>query len=300
MNLEGLTEKVTKGRWKTVYYEDRSGEIVAKKCRGDCGEVKALDEFSERNDKYTIGGRESKCKKCMAELTRKWRTNNNERNREYQRKWHEENRDYHIELNKEWRKNNPEYRRKYREENKERVKEVEQKYYKENKERIAENARNWYQNNKDHYIKAKQEYRKNNPDKVALIKQRRRARKISLPDDFTSEQMEVTLSWFGGCALTGDDGDYHWDHVIPIATGNGGTTFGNMAPLRSDLNISKNSANIFEWFEANRQRFKLEQWRFDRLIEWLASANAMSFEEYRAYVYECHANPNEINDAKAN
>jgi hypothetical protein len=57
---------------------------------------------------------------------------------------------------------------------------------------------------------------------------------------------------------------------------------------------------FIEWVEANRQRFNLEQERFDRLIEWLGKANEMTVEEYRDYVYECHANPNANEDAEAN
>jgi hypothetical protein len=133
-----------------------------------------------------------------------------------------------------------------------------------------------------------------------LCLQRRLARKRYLPDDFTAEQLSQVINVFnGGCALTGER-VFHWDHVVPLSVGHGGTTYGNMIPLRGDLNISKSNRNIFEWFEANRQLFKLEQERFNRLIEWLGKANGMTVEEYRDYVYECHANPNEINDAKAN
>jgi hypothetical protein len=57
---------------------------------------------------------------------------------------------------------------------------------------------------------------------------------------------------------------------------------------------------FIEWVETNRQRFYQDQKRFDRLIEWLDKANGMTVEEYRDYVYECHANPNEINDNVAN
>lgn len=55
---------------------------------------------------------------------------------------------------------------------------------------------------------------------------------------------------------------------------------------------------FIQWFEANRQRFDLSQERFDSLIAWLASANAMSVEEYRDYVYHCHENPRTINELK--
>jgi hypothetical protein len=143
-------------------------------------------------------------------------------------------------------------------------------------------------------------WQRNNPDKVTVIQQRRRARKKSLPDDFTEKQMEETLEYFGGCALTGDAVDIHWDHAIPLASGYGGTTFGNMIPLRGDLNNSKNDANIFEWFSVNKERFNLSQDRFDELVRWLADVNEMSVEVYRKYVYECFDFSNEIGSQSNN
>lgn len=135
----------------------------------------------------------------------------------------------------------------------------------------------------------------------SLIMQRRYARKRALPDDLTLEQYEETLSHFSyGCALTGQHNDIEQEHAIPLSIGHGGTTFGNCYPMASGLNQSKNNANIFEWFETNSQRFNLEQSRFDRLIEWLGKANGMTVEEYRDYVYWCHANPRSIDELKAN
>jgi hypothetical protein len=171
-----------------------------------------------------------------------------------------------------------------------------QKHYKVNREMYIDNAQNWKQNNPEKYRENHRNWIKANPEKVLIKRQNRRARKHSLPDNFTIEQNKMTFEYFGGCALTGESYDIHWDHVIPLATGIGGTTYGNMIPLRSDLNLSKNDCNIFEWFEANRQRFELSQERFDTLIEWLASANAMSVEEYRDYVYWCHNNPRTIDE----
>jgi hypothetical protein len=129
-----------------------------------------------------------------------------------------------------------------------------------------------YELNRDHEIARVLEHQRNNPDKNKLRQHRRRARRKSLPNDFTNEQMSQTYEYFGGCALTGA-AEVDWDHVVPLVSGFGGTTFGNMVPLRGDLNKSKNDANIFEWFERNKERFNLEQARFDRLIEWLASVN---------------------------
>src|SRR5699024_2349289 len=121
---------------------------------------------------------------------------------------------------------------------------------------------------------------------------RRRTRKSKLPCNFTAKDLESLLRTFNNsCALTGRKDNLQIDHVIPLATGHGGAIYGNMAPLTGVLNSSKNDANIFEWFEANRQRFELSQDKFDRLIDFLAEANDMTVEEYRDYVYWCHKNP---------
>ena len=190
-------------------------------------------------------------------------------------------------------------RRKRHERNREKDLEISRKWYEANKERQKEQVRTWRKNNLERDAAIKRDWARNNQERRALSEQRRRARINGLPDNFTDEQMDATFNYFEGCALTGDKTNVQWDHVIAIATGHGGTTYGNMIPLRGDLNSSKCDSNIFEWFEANRQRFNLEQERFDRLIEWLAEANGMTAVEYRDYVYECHANPNAIVENKA-
>jgi hypothetical protein len=161
-------------------------------------------------------------------------------------------------------------------------------------------GRNLRDNNKEREAERIRKWSIANPDKQMLRKQRRRAREKDLPDNFTKSQMDETFTYFGGCALTGDTTDIHWDHVVPLATGQGGTTFGNMIPLRSDLNRSKNDANIFEWFYTNRERFNLSQARFEGLIRWLADVNGMTIEQYRKYVYECFNNENELGSHSGN
>ena len=116
----------------------------------------------------------------------------------------------------------------------------------------------------------------------------RRMRKANLPFDFGEADKRKMLGIFdGGCALTGST-DFHLDHVIPVASGHGGTIVGNMVPLRGDLNISKHKKNVFVWFNSVREREHLEQERFNAMITYLAEQNGMTVFEYTAYVYECH------------
>lgn len=166
------------------------------------------------------------------------------------------------------------------------------KYREENKEYQVEYKRNWRELNKEHNANNKRNWRLSNPEKRSLSQQRRRARKAKLEDTLTTAKYAITLEHFGNaCAVTGRTENLEQEHAIPLSIGHGGTTFENCYPMVNGLNQSKYNHNIFEWFEANRQRFELSQERFDKLITWLASANAMTTEEYRDYVYWCHANP---------
>jgi hypothetical protein len=260
-----LTEK--RNRKGTVYYEDNS-VIVSKNC-AKCDEVKTLDNYAKK--KTGLGGRESTCKRCRASYYAENKADYVERY-ENNKEHHQELMQMYYDVNKE---SLNEYQRKYYAENKVSISERHREYFASNKERIAEMCRNW---------------RRNNPEKDALIAERRRARKKALPDNFTEAQMLRTFDFFGGCALTGEVFDLHWDHVIPLATNTGGTTFGNMIPLRGDLNTSKRDANIFEWFERNKMRFNLSQTKFDSLVEWLAGVNGVTTDEYRNFVDGCFEN----------
>jgi hypothetical protein len=169
---------------------------------------------------------------------------------------------------------NLQYFREHREE----YRQYQIEYNKDNREKMNEKLRRWY---------------RNNPDKVTANNHRRRARKLSLPDDFTEEDMRRTYDLFGGCALTGNP-EIQWDHAIPLSTGHGGTVASNMIPLRSDLNMSKNDSNIFEWFDRNNERFNLRQDKFDNLIDYLSRMNGMSVDDYRSFVYGCFENKREV------
>jgi hypothetical protein len=232
-----------------TYYEDENGIRVAKNCT-NCRNTKLLIDFPQH--KRRPDGHAAQCKVCV----------------------YGKNRDYVSE-------------------NYEKVAEYKSRFYKTNKEKEDARAAKWRDENRERHNQRGREYKRNwrrdNPDKMSLEKHRRRARESSLPDTFTHEQLNEILTYFnGGCALTGDTSVFHWDHVIPLSTGCGGTVYGNMIPLRADLNMSKSAANIFEWFKLNKERFNLPQDNFDSLIMWLATVNDMTVEEYRDFVYECH------------
>jgi hypothetical protein len=259
MSKEGvkLTQEYRK-QGKRVKLEERDG-VAGKECT-KCKVWKPLVEEFHRNKKG-LGERSQVCKLC----TRQWNTEN----RDYYSNWHLENRERRL------------VDRKTR--------------YKDNREHELLVNRRWEEANKESARLYRKKWVDENRDRVRAVKLRRRAKENVLPSGFSYRDIELLKSKFNGCALTQSE-DIHWDHAIPLAVGHGGSVLRNMIPLRSDLNLSKNDANIFKWFEANRQRFELSQERFDNLIDWLASANAMTVDEYRDYVYWCHENPRDLNE----
>lgn len=261
----------------TRYFEDANGVVVAKECT-KCLEIKLVDEFHKHSKNW--GGYRSECKACKSNRGIEYRKANLEN-----------------ELKKD--------RERYKKKDPQKMREKAKKYYKTNPESQKKANKKWQEANPDAMREANERWKNANPEeyrnrarrwqlankeKLALNVHIRRARKSSLPDTFTLEQHTSTLSYFnGGCALTGSV-DYHMDHVIPIACGHGGTTFENMIPLRNDLNHSKHTTHIFEWFEVNHKRFDLSQKKFDALIEYLSEINEMTVQEYRKYVDWCFDN----------
>jgi exonuclease VII large subunit len=292
--------KNTRGK-KSLWYEDANGNVVAKRCT-KCSEIRYLDSFGKC--KSSIGGRKPDCRECYAlkcssyysenkeSVVRKqsqWRKSNPQKILEYNRSYVQRNHEKENRRKTEWRKNNKEihysYVRKWQENNKEKLAYYARKTYSKNKESILERQKKWRNDNQD---KIREMYKRNFHNRQARIK--------NLPSNLNKEiYKKILLEFNTTCALTNGT-EIHYDHVIPLSIGRGGTTFGNIIPLRSDLNMSKNNANIFEWFEANRKRFELSQERFDKLIDYLASANAMTVDEYRDYVYWCHANPRTLEE----
>lgn len=159
------------------------------------------------------------------------------------------------------------------------------KQYLKGNEKHQQRNTQWKRDNVEKQRMYVSKWQQENPLLVSIKGARRRARTKDLPQTFTKEDAEQLVSRFGGCFLTGSL-NYQLDHVIPIASGFGGTFKGNMLPLRSDLNQSKGQKNIFEWFKEIQERENLSQERFDEGIKYIASLNGMTNEEYENYVYE--------------
>lgn len=165
------------------------------------------------------------------------------------------------------------------------------KYRERNVEERRAYNREYYDKNKSRIIARTVRYFENNPHKRIENTNKRRARKRVLP----VEDIKINPI----CALTNKRDDLHIDHVIPLSIGRGGHTEANVIYLSDYLNISKSDRNIFDWFADNRERFGLEQRKFDGLIEYLAEINGMTTKEYEEYVRWCHDNPRTIDEINA-
>jgi hypothetical protein len=127
---------------------------------------------------------------------------------------------------------------------------------------------------------------------------KRRAYKLELPSIWgESDRIAMRSSFGDACALSGKE-DCDDDHFLPLSIGHGGTYLGNMYPLYFRYNRKKYTKNLFDWFEANRQRFELDQSRFDSLVAKLAEQNGLTSEEFREYTDWCFANTRNLSQIK--
>ena|SRR5690554_1947506 len=151
-------------------------------------------------------------------------------------------------------------------------------------------------------------YRKENPDVVrridakkkkkyreryAMNEAKRKARKNKLLDTFTENDRVKLLKRFENeCGICGNSYE-HLDHFIPIIAGHGGTTVGNMVPMCSRCNLTKQAKNPFEWAETLDYGQKEN---FDKVVEYLAELNGLMVDEYREFVFWCFENPRDVDE----
>ena len=277
-------------------------EVLGKKCT-KCGEWKPLETgFCKRPN--GLGGRNSICKSCNSKSTGKFVELESKvidgeeivgKKCKGCGKWKPLDRYYKHTKGLGGRDSHCiECRKTIYQENKEEIMERQKGYYRKNIEKRKAYWMEYYQKNRERYLKKGKKYYQENRERFKFKKQKRRARKESLPNNWTEKQRAETWSYFNNsCALTGAISGITEEHAIPLSIGHGGTYHGNMYPMSKTLNKSKYNNNIFEWFEANKERFNLSEERFNRLIEYLATLNGLTSEEYRQFVYWCHENPRE-------
>lgn len=159
------------------------------------------------------------------------------------------------------------YREKFPEKNREGCRQ----YFLKNKEKIAE-----YRSTPKYL----EEHR--------LREARRRARKLSLPNTLTADEVDDIKRFFEGkCPISGKDGS-ELDHFIPLITECGGTTKENIIPLSKSVNSSKGGRNPFTWAETTLN--ESDRQRFYAVVHYLSEINGLTYLEYEKYVNNCFKN----------
>ena len=122
--------------------------------------------------------------------------------------------------------------------------------------------------------------------KKQRAKRNRNEMKKILKNDLTEEQWKKVLNEFGGtCAFSGHGDVITKEHFIPVNTGHGELTTGNIVPMESLLNSDKSSQNPFEWIKKQNQEIRRRF--FKEIVPYLAKENKMSPKEYEFYVKWC-------------
>ena len=209
-----------------------------KKCR-TCNIEKELTEFYKK--KHAKDGLRGDCKSCLKEYKKKYNQANKDKIKEY------------YEANKERKK-------EYQKANKERLKEYKKKYYQANKERTKDCNKEYRKANKERRNELARERKKVDPlfkMKVNLRTRTWSAFKNKGYNKNTKTQEMLGVNWevckahierqFAKGMNWSNYGEWHIDHVIPIASANTEEElkklchYSNLQPLWAVDNIIKSN-----------------------------------------------------------
>jgi hypothetical protein len=157
---------------------------------------------------------------------------------------------------RQWERNNPDKvsatKKKTRAKFADKIREYNQKYYQENREVILKRSAEWRKANLAHLL---------------VMNTKRRSKRYNLPRDFTADQWQECLEYWGGkCCICGREHDFwhiivreHWIAVNDKRPNNPGTVAWNMLPMchsakgspKDDpgCNQSKWQHDPIEWLE---------------------------------------------------
>lgn len=224
-----------------------------KRC-SKCGEEKPATPEYFALDNRAKDGMQSYCKQCKQKIYECNKEHILNQQREYNRQNRESRRAY---LDKH-HKQISEKHREWREKNRYAVLEYEKNYREQNRKKRAEYARKYNVANRQRINIRNRSNHQRSPFQVNASRQRRRARKHSLPNNWTSLHWARCLEyWHGCCAVCGGQlrdlfGQIqpHADHWIPLAYKGGdnpGTVPVNMICLCSSCNCSKYDNLPADW-----------------------------------------------------
>ena len=188
--------------------EFKFNEPSKKKC-SKCNEFKDLTEFHKNKSDNT--GFSSNCKSCQ---------------KEYCKKWGEENKEYH----KKWREENKEYNKKYYEKNKERIRE-----YQKNRLKTDSLFKLSYNLRRRTYKAFKAKRWLKNSSNIKML-----GCDLQTANEHIEKQFKGGMTW-------DNHGDWHIDHIIPLASANTKEElmklchYTNLQPLWAEENLSKSN-----------------------------------------------------------
>jgi 5-methylcytosine-specific restriction endonuclease McrA len=177
-----------------------------------CNCTKSLDSFGTR--KSNPDGKQFWCIPCLKEYNGKYYQANKERLKENVSKWVSANRETSRAIKKKWSDANPEKQKK-----------AIKRWQEENEEQFLATRKKWRQDNKEYL-------------RVHCINRRRKLAEGSLSKNIVETLMEKQKG-ICTCCLKPLNGDYHIDHIIPVAKG-GSNTDENVQLLHSRCNMIKN------------------------------------------------------------
>jgi hypothetical protein len=133
---------------------------------------------------------------------------------------------------------------------------------------------------------------RNNPEAKKAVRHNRLAIGKNLIATITeSELVAINETFLHACCLTGSTNKIHLDHFVALNTGHGGSYFGNLVPIRADLNIAKSDRNPFVWAQSKSASIRK---RLRHVVACLADLNGMSVTEYTTFVNWCYDNRRSI------
>lgn len=190
-----------------------------------CGERKVASTYNFYRHKGGKYGLHSQCKECRRKRLKKWYKGNRNKKLEYDKQWQQANRNRKAENNKRYYEANPEYFKQY--------------YQSPQGQAARFNANN-----------------------------KRRHKKEAQGTGVTPDQWLEMMQYFDfRCAYTGErltDKTRSGDHVVPLDAG-GDDMVWNMVPMLRNLNSSKNSKDMLEWYRG--QSF-YDPKRLAKIYEW--------------------------------
>jgi 5-methylcytosine-specific restriction endonuclease McrA len=213
------------------------------------------------------------CRVCYTEYNRKYKQANKEAIREKDREYYKANRDSRIA-----------YVRKYYQDNKEKSDNQKRQYRKANRKAVNERDRKWREKNREKVAESNKRSRNKNPENSRIVLARRRARKLGLPDTFTTKQWFACLEYFNHtCAVCGNQLrdlfgtiEPHRDHWIPLSSPEClGTVAENMVCLCSDCNCRKQAKLPVIWLTERygTRKANIILQRIETYFEWVRSQN---------------------------